>query len=122
MSNRFLVAIPEGTHPIPSRTRSLRPPGPMVLHGTPCGRVGRCQDFFSKPVEVILDGLFLCRFSGFVSSFQLPASSFQWPRRRLALLRPTDILWPAAQTARRSDRLYAPALRAYLARAALRLR
>ena len=45
---RFLVAIPEGPHPIPSRTRSLRPPGPMVLHGTPCGRVGRCQDFFPK--------------------------------------------------------------------------
>src|ERR1700677_3536711 len=26
-----LVAIPEGPHPIPFRTRSLSPPGPMVL-------------------------------------------------------------------------------------------
>ena len=26
-----LVALPEGPHPIPFRTRSLSPPGPMVL-------------------------------------------------------------------------------------------
>ena len=26
-----LVAMPEGPHPIPFRTRSLSPPGPMVL-------------------------------------------------------------------------------------------
>src|SRR5277367_7123740 len=35
MSSRILfvdlVALPEGPHPIPFRTRSLSPPGPMVL-------------------------------------------------------------------------------------------
>jgi hypothetical protein len=28
----FPAARPEGPHPFPSRTRSLSPPGPMVLH------------------------------------------------------------------------------------------
>ena len=32
-----------GTHPVPSRTRSLSPPAPMVLQGKPCGRVGHCH-------------------------------------------------------------------------------
>ena len=39
----FLVAMAEGPHPIPSRTRSLSLPAPMVLQGRPCGRVGRRQ-------------------------------------------------------------------------------
>ena len=37
-----LVTIPEGFHPFSSRTRKLRPPGPMILGFTP-GKVGRCQ-------------------------------------------------------------------------------
>jgi hypothetical protein len=41
----FLAAMPEGSHPFPSRTRKLSPPGPMVLQGKLCGRVGRCQSF-----------------------------------------------------------------------------
>src|SRR5690606_12743279 len=32
-----------GVHPVPSRTRSLSPPAPMVLGGQPPGRVGRRQ-------------------------------------------------------------------------------
>ena len=47
--SRFLVATPEGSHPIPSRTRKLSPPRPMVLHGKLCGRVGRCQNFLRTP-------------------------------------------------------------------------
>src|ERR1700736_3478749 len=43
--SRFLATLPEGPHPIPSRTRKLSPPGPMVLHGRLCGRVGRRQIF-----------------------------------------------------------------------------
>lgn len=31
----------EGIHPVPSRTRKLSPPAPMVLPGQPGGRVGR---------------------------------------------------------------------------------
>ncbi len=37
----FSVVIAVGSHPISSRTRKLSPPAPMVLHGFPCGRVGR---------------------------------------------------------------------------------
>jgi hypothetical protein len=46
-TKRFPAAIPEGPHPIPSRTRKLSPPGPMVLQGKLCGRVGRRRDYFS---------------------------------------------------------------------------
>ena len=42
-STFFLVAIAEGPHPIPSRTRSLSLPASMVLQGRPCGRVERRQ-------------------------------------------------------------------------------
>ena len=41
----FLASIPERSHPFPSRTRKLSSPGPMVLQGQPCGRVGRCRGF-----------------------------------------------------------------------------
>ena len=47
-SSGFLAAIAEGSHPIPSRTRKLSPPAPMVLQGRPCGRVGRCQIYGSE--------------------------------------------------------------------------
>jgi hypothetical protein len=42
----FPVVISTRLHPIPSRTRKLSSSEPMVLHGKPCGRVGRCRDFF----------------------------------------------------------------------------
>ena len=46
----FPVAIAEGQHPFPFRTRSLSPPAPMVLSWSRDGRVGRCRDFFcSRP-------------------------------------------------------------------------
>jgi hypothetical protein len=34
---RFPVAMAEGKHPFPSRTRPLSPPAPMVLHGRHVG-------------------------------------------------------------------------------------
>ena len=37
------VAIAEGSHPFPSRTRKLSPPAPMVLGTGVPGRVGRCR-------------------------------------------------------------------------------
>jgi hypothetical protein len=37
-----LVVLAEGVHPIPSRTRQLSPPAPMVPQK---GRVGRRQDY-----------------------------------------------------------------------------
>ena len=43
---KFPVAISTRPHPIPSRTRKLSLSEPMVLHGKPCGRVGRRRDYF----------------------------------------------------------------------------
>src|SRR5262249_47699684 len=38
-----LVTVAEGTHPFPSRTRSLSPPAPTILRGKPRGTIGRCR-------------------------------------------------------------------------------
>ena len=38
-----LVTIAEGTHPFPSRTRSLSPPALTILQGQPCGTIRRCR-------------------------------------------------------------------------------
>jgi hypothetical protein len=42
-SEQSLVAIAEGTHAYPSRTRPLRPPAPMILGAKAPGKVGRRQ-------------------------------------------------------------------------------
>ncbi len=47
-TQKFPVVISKRPHPIPSRTRKLSSSEPMVLHGKPCGRVGRRRDFFYK--------------------------------------------------------------------------
>ena len=47
--HRFPVVIAAKLHPIPSRTRKLSSPAPMVLHGRPCGRVGRRRIFLGSP-------------------------------------------------------------------------
>src|ERR1700676_120657 len=47
----FLVVIPRGSHPFPSRTRKLSPAGPMILHGQLCGNVGRRQDKNKRPKQ-----------------------------------------------------------------------
>ncbi len=41
----FPVAIGEGSHPFPFRTRKLSPPPPMVLQAQVCGRVGHCRGY-----------------------------------------------------------------------------
>ena len=43
-TQKFPVAKSKRPHPIPSRTRKLSSSEPMVLHGKPCGRVGRCRE------------------------------------------------------------------------------
>ena len=42
------VAIAEGSHPFPFRTRKLSPPAPMVLGRRRPGRVGRCRISYWK--------------------------------------------------------------------------
>ncbi len=66
----FPVAISEGSHPFPSRTRKLSPPEPMVLRGKPRGRVGRCRIFFSPPLAPFTGprGFFFPLVAGFGSS------------------------------------------------------
>lgn len=44
-----LVAMAEGTHSFPFRTRPLSPPAPMVLVPKGTGRVGRCQAGVETP-------------------------------------------------------------------------
>lgn len=39
----FPVALPEGPHPFPYRTRKLSPPRPMILLPRGSGKVGRCR-------------------------------------------------------------------------------
>src|SRR5690606_35753336 len=73
----FPVAMSEGSHPFPSRTRKLSPPEPMVLHGKPCGRVGRRRAYFERsPLESFIgfEGAF--RFCG-----QRSAPRIRHPRR-----------------------------------------
>ena len=48
----FPVAIAEGRHLFPFRTEQLSPPAPMVLPGSPGGRVGRCRDLFRKALLI----------------------------------------------------------------------
>ena len=50
------MALPEGSHPIPSRTRKLSPPGPMVLQSYLCGRVGRRRILLENPARAIERG------------------------------------------------------------------
>ena len=45
----FPVVIAEGKHLFPFRTEPLSPLAPMVLLGSPSGRVGRCR-IFLKPI------------------------------------------------------------------------
>ena len=45
----FLVAMAEGSHPFPSRTRKLSPLAPMVLPWRRGGRVGNCQVLVQSP-------------------------------------------------------------------------
>jgi hypothetical protein len=60
-SNGFLAIMAEGPHPIPSRTRSLSLPAPMVLQGELCGRVGRCQIYAPAPRQTRCRRFFFAR-------------------------------------------------------------
>ena len=44
----FLVVLPQGSHPFPSRTRKLSLAGPMILRWKRRGNVGHRQDLNSK--------------------------------------------------------------------------
>ena len=50
--------MPEGFHPFPSRTRKLRPPGPMILGAQAPGKVGHRQ--VNKQKTISNQIVFLC--------------------------------------------------------------
>ena len=52
------MAIAKRSHPFPFRTRKLSSSAPMVLHGRPCGRVGRRRILNFSP-SIYFEGLFL---------------------------------------------------------------
>ena len=68
---RVTAAIATGKHPVPSRTRKLSLPAPMVLQPRGCGRVGRRRTFIRN--RATLSG-WPCCISGAVSSDRLPST------------------------------------------------
>src|SRR5262252_7631593 len=84
---KFPAATSKRPHPIPSRTRKLSSSEPMVLHGKPCGRVGRCRDYFPKKPESIDSGFLLLYLRGLcltssISSLFRPLVSRHRPLQR----------------------------------------
>ena len=64
-SKVFLVIRAEGKHPVPSRTRPLSPPAPMVLLPQGSGRVGHCQEnCIHERATIIVARFFICREGG----------------------------------------------------------
>ena len=49
----FLVVLPRGSHPFPSRTRKLSLAGPMILRWKRRGNVGHRQDKFHEAVPAM---------------------------------------------------------------------
>jgi hypothetical protein len=82
-----LATMPGGPHPIPSRTRSLSPPGPMVLRlkaresrSLP-GLRSALSDIMLKqslPFQIMSDQTFLCMFicclNGFIAGWSSPVA------------------------------------------------
>ena len=54
----FPVTMAEGPHPIPSRTRKLSPPAPMVLHGKTVWESRTSPGFFIKAPGRKIGGFF----------------------------------------------------------------
>src|SRR3712207_5374857 len=52
------AVIARGERPVPFRTRKLSPSAPMVLHGRPCGRVGRRRTPIHRKGHPTRGGLF----------------------------------------------------------------
>ena len=73
----FPVALPEGPHPFPSRTRKLSPPRSMILLPRGSGKVERCRVTTRSPLEQS-SGLFY---------FSYPAATPTWYRRQVPILR-----------------------------------
>src|SRR5258708_31710607 len=67
----LLVACAAGVHPVPSPTRQLSPPAPMVLGRSRPGSVGRCQLF--SPSSPPISAFFLPKTYSFNTTERLSA-------------------------------------------------
>jgi hypothetical protein len=127
---QFPVAIAAKSHPFPSRTRKLSSPAPMVLGGSPPGRVGRRRNNRTKaPHRVIWCGAFARPFIGGNAASKggaglrrgtgsQPVASKSYVRRRPAPRRlprgarsasASRLRWPARRVPRPPHRLRWPA-------------
>ncbi len=77
------VAMAEGTHPVPFRTRKLSPPAPMVLPWRRGGRVGRRRDIVNEGPPV-RRGPFVVSGAGRAATDRGWVSLWPWPDRRIA--------------------------------------
>ena len=83
---RFPVAIGEGKHPFPCRTRQLSPLPPMVLRGLLRGRVGHCRDFLPNVLCVAGLSLYIILLTlDFARSFCASADLFYTSDRSLIM-------------------------------------
>src|SRR5690348_10939269 len=80
------VVVAEGERPVPSRTRKLSPPAPMVLHPPGCGRVGRRRHSTCESPAELSAGL---------SSLSRPPA--EGSSARVAPHRTPDLLQPLAR-------------------------
>src|SRR5215213_5627535 len=70
------VAMAQGNHPIPSRTRKLSPAARMVLPGPPGGRVRRRRPTQSTPAPIDFDRGGRCFFV-YVPSLRVAGEGFR---------------------------------------------
>ena len=76
------VARAEGSHLFPFRTEKLSPPAPMVLPGTPGGRVGRRPLNSCEEPRRQAPGLFRCRFPVREPAVRCPGAASLGPPTR----------------------------------------
>src|SRR5947208_279054 len=89
----------EGKRPVPSRTRKLSPPAPMVLHPTGCGRVGHRRTSFrqSPGRDIVSQGS--DAFPDLSGPFRFPAGRRGPPTSPGAAATPRQFSGPAAPVA-----------------------
>jgi hypothetical protein len=91
------VAIPEGPHPFPYRTRKLSPPRPMILLPRGSGKVGRCRGI-TRPADRKISGLLFFGSSGICVGNWIHGLAWAWCLRAsrsdpsgLARLKPSGV-------------------------------
>ena len=100
--HRVSVAIAEGRHPVPFRTRKLSPPAPMVLPWRRGGRVGRRRDISpTRPLRGLRCVSGYCR-SGY-AAIRGPRTKRKTPAQVQQAL-PRWRTGPASPTSPASDR------------------